>query len=171
VNRYFSDIIISLLVLLAVSVVCVLTLLEPGVQKKSESVMSAFEVSSIAPSVLDSEGSLEFSRRPSSVNSEEVTSQVIQASFLCDEKSTQEKVQHKSGKLMMMNFKMCAKNAVSISLKNHSNGFKAQIFKVGKENYKTDFIQLSKGSNHLKLEIILKDGQKLEDSLVILTGS
>lgn len=133
--------------------------------------MSAYEVSSIVPDVFSSGELSEMPRRPASINSEAAKSQIINAAFLCDEKTKNEKVQQKVGKLMMMNFKVCAKNAVSVSLINESNGFKAQVFKIDTENYKTDFIQLSKGSNHLRVQIILKDGQKLEDSLVILTGS
>ncbi len=56
-------------------------------------------------------------------------------------------------------------------IKNETNGFKAQIFKIESAKFKTDFIQLNKGTNKLLLEAILKDGQKVVQTLEILTGS
>lgn len=56
-------------------------------------------------------------------------------------------------------------------IKNETNGFKAQIFKIEAEKFKTDFIQLNKGVNKVLLEGILKDGQKIVQTLEILSGS
>lgn len=56
-------------------------------------------------------------------------------------------------------------------VKNETNGFKAQIFKVEAEKFKTDFIQLNKGMNKVLLEGVLKDGQKIVQTLEILSGS
>ena len=56
-------------------------------------------------------------------------------------------------------------------VKNETNGFKAQIFKIESEKFKTDFIQLNKGMNKVLLEGVLKDGQKIVQTLEILSGS
>jgi hypothetical protein len=73
----------------------------------------------------------------------------------------------------MINFKICkeSKSLNKIIIENQSNGFKAQVFKLEANNFKTDYIQLNEGLNKLKLEVILKDGQKLAESLEILSGS
>ncbi|MES2802780.1 MAG: hypothetical protein V4654_09835 [Bdellovibrionota bacterium] len=57
----------------------------------------------------------------------------------------------------------CAKqmNLVkSIELINKTNGYNAQLFKLSKTQFNSDFIQLDKGVNHLEFEISLNDGQK-----------
>lgn len=99
-----------------------------------------------------------------------VPSQVLVKDFFCNNLLTTHQV---DSHLVMLNFKICKglKNVDSVSLFNQTNGFKAQIFKTDGFNYKTDFIQLSKGSNKITVEVVLKDGQKKHDSLVILTGS
>lgn len=109
-------------------------------------------------------------RAPASVD--ENTSLVLNKEFLCNPsaKPVQDKVvKH----MVMINFKMCQelKSVLNVALENQSNGFKAQIFKVEKNNFKTDYIQLNEGLNRLKLNVVLKDGQKLEESLEILSGS
>lgn len=57
----------------------------------------------------------------------------------------------------------CAKqfNQVkNIELINKTNGYNAQLFKLSKTDFNSDFIQLDKGSNELQFEISLNDGQK-----------
>ena len=56
-------------------------------------------------------------------------------------------------------------------IKNETNGFKAQIFTISAKKFKTDFIQLNRGLNKLSLLGVLKDGQKIEQTLEILSGS
>ena len=75
--------------------------------------------------------------------------------------------------LVMLNFRLCKdqKKIATLSLINKTNGFKAQIFQPDLESYKTDYIQLSEGSNNIVVEVVLKDGQISRESLVILTGS
>lgn len=109
-------------------------------------------------------------RIPASIS--ETSAPVLNKEFFCrpNVKVAQEKV----GKsLVMISFKLCPKLKLitQITIENQSNGFKAQIFKVENEKFKTDYIQLNNGVNHLKLEAVLKDGQKLEESLEILSGS
>lgn len=109
-------------------------------------------------------------RTPASIS--ETTAPVLTKEFFClpGGKVTQEKV----GKpLVMISFKVCPKQKLisQMTIENQSNGFKAQIFKVENDKFKTDYIQLNSGANHLKLEAVLKDGQKLEESLEILSGS
>lgn len=97
---------------------------------------------------------------------------ILNKEFLC--KPSAKQVQDKVGKsLVMISFKMCTKEKliVNVALENQSNGFKAQIFKLEKNKFKTDYIQLNNGINKLRLEVILKDGQKLEESLEILSSS
>lgn len=112
-----------------------------------------------------------FLRGPASVQNDK-DSLILSKEFLCDSPlgAVQEKV---SQHLVMINFKMCRepKNVREIFIENQSNGFKAQIFKLEANNFKTDYIQLNQGLNKLKLEVILKDGQKLAESLEILSGS
>lgn len=110
------------------------------------------------------------SRAPASV--EKNASPVLNKEFLC--KPSAKPVQDKVGQhMVMINFKMCQelKSVLNVALENQSNGFKAQIFRVEKNNFKTDYIQLNEGLNRLKLNVVLKDGQKLEESLEILSGS
>jgi len=101
-------------------------------------------------------------------------SQVITQNFFCNH-SLDTKAASKSveSELVMVDFKICKdlKNVEAVHLINQTNGFKAHIFKTDNFSYKTDFIQLNKGSNKITVEVVLKDGQKKQDSLVILTGS
>ena len=112
------------------------------------------------------------SRGPASVQAELGTS--LNKSFFCnhslDSKTASSKV---SKNLVMLNFKLCKdqKKIATVSLMNKTNGFKAQIFQPNLESYKTDYIQLSEGSNNIVVEVVLKDGQISRESLVILTGS
>ncbi len=112
------------------------------------------------------------SRSPASVQPELGTS--LTKSFFCnhsyDSKTALSKVPKN---LVMLNFKLCKdpKKIATLSLMNKTNGFKAQIFQPDLESYKTDYIQLSEGSNNIVVEVVLKDGQISRESLVILTGS
>lgn len=56
-------------------------------------------------------------------------------------------------------------------VKNISNGFKAQVFKISGQNFRTDFLQLNDGLNKIEIEGILKDGQKIVQTLEIQSGS
>ena len=109
-------------------------------------------------------------RAPASVP--EVTAPVLNKEFFC--RPHRKVVPDKVGKsFVMISFKMCSKPKLitNVAIENQSNGFKAQIFKVENDKFKTDYIQLNNGVNQLKLEVVLKDGQKLEESLEILSGS
>ena len=111
-------------------------------------------------------------RGPASLQPELGTS--LTKSFFCnhtyDNKTTSSKVPKN---LVMLNFKLCKdqKKIAALSLINKTYGFKAQIFQPDLESYKTDYIQLSEGSNNIVVEVVLKDGQISRESLVILTGS
>jgi hypothetical protein len=101
-------------------------------------------------------------------------SQVITQNFFCNHSlETKAAVKSVDSALVMVDFKICKdlKNVEAVHLINQTNGFKAHIFKTDNFSYKTDFIQLNKGSNKITVEVVLKDGQKKQDSLVILTGS
>lgn len=47
-----------------------------------------------------------------------------------------------------------------IELMNKTNGYNAQLFKLNKAEFNSDFIQLDEGDNQLEFEISLNDGQK-----------
>ncbi|MCC2677627.1 MAG: hypothetical protein K0R29_203 [Pseudobdellovibrio sp.] len=101
-------------------------------------------------------------------------SQVITQNFFCNHSlDTKAAAKSVDSALVMVDFKICKdlKNVEAVHLINQTNGFKAHIFKTDNFSYKTDFIQLNKGSNKITVEVVLKDGQKKQDSLVILTGS
>ena len=122
------------------------------------------EIVSVQPSLV---------RAPASVEPNTDSFTTLSKDFLCKNKAhtlLQDKV---SKHMVMINFKICKelKSVSEIIIENQSNGFKAQIFKLEANNYKTDYIQLNEGLNKLKLEFILKDGQKLAESLEILSGS
>ena len=74
--------------------------------------------------------------------------------------------------LVMLNLNLCHEvQPTGVSITNMTNGFKAQLFKLTAKNYRTDFIQLNKGTNILVIESVLKDGQKKVQTLEILSGS
>lgn len=56
-------------------------------------------------------------------------------------------------------------------VRNDTNGFRAHVFNVERGKFKTDFIQLKHGNNKIVLEGILKDGQKIVQTLDIISGS
>lgn len=112
-------------------------------------------------------------RAPASINSEMATSS-LQKNFFCNHSyDRKQNVAQVSHNMVMLNFKLCkdSKKIGKVSLVNETNGFKAQIFQPNLNSYKTDYIQLSEGSNNIMIEVVLKDGQISRESLVILTGS
>lgn len=119
------------------------------------------------------ENNRNLARRPASQNQNDLS--VLQKEFLCKTATPmQNKVSDRVSKnLVAISFKLCYESKLTdrVVLQNQSNGFKAHIFKINKNFFKTDFIQLNSGLNILKLEVFLKDGQKLEESLEILSGT
>ena len=75
--------------------------------------------------------------------------------------------------LMMLELSSCVelKDKHQLWVKNETNGFRAQIFKIDRLKFKTDFLQLNKGFNKVSLEGVLKDGQKIVQTLEVLSGS
>ena len=75
--------------------------------------------------------------------------------------------------LLVLELTSCSnlKEKNQLWIKNETNGFKAQIFTISAKKFKTDFIQLNHGLNKLSLLGVLKDGQKVEQTLEILSGS
>ncbi len=112
------------------------------------------------------------SRAPAAIDRQTVTA--LEKTFFCNH-TTELKTKPTTvqNNLVMLSFKMCksSKEITEVTIKNVTNGFRAQIFQPLKERYKTDYIQLSEGSNNIILEVVLKDGQINRESLVILTGS
>ena len=90
--------------------------------------------------------------------------------IFCDAKSLH---LDSSSQLLMLEITACLnlKEKNQLWIKNETNGFKAQIFTLGAKKFKTDFIQLNPGLNKLSLLGVLKDGQKVEQTLEILSGS
>lgn len=109
-------------------------------------------------------------RKPASVVERSQLS--IDKEFFCKTNSAVRHSRTQQG-MVMINFSFCLAEKLikSVNLKNETNGFVAQIFQLGENKFKTDYIQLTEGLNNLQLEVILKDGQKLQESLEILSGS
>lgn len=72
---------------------------------------------------------------------------------------------------ILINFSTCLEDSANIesfNIENKRNGFKAHVFVMDQNKYKTDFVQLSPGENLIEVEVILKNGQKNLDSFEIL---
>jgi hypothetical protein len=54
-----------------------------------------------------------------------------------------------------------------VEIKNESNGFTASVFDMGENHYKTDLIQLSAGSNEIRIRSHLPDGSTEEQTVTI----
>lgn len=166
VKKFLSEakfILIFFLVLTALTVFSYVDLFsEKKTSRKSLETLN-HEIVTVKPSLV---------RAPASVEPEK-DSFTLSKEFLCNKRAEvllQDKV---SKHMVMINFTICKepKSVREVFIENQSNGFKAQIFKLEANNFKTDYIQLNEGLNKLKLEVILKDGQKLAESLEILSGS
>lgn len=98
--------------------------------------------------------------------------QTLKSEFLCGE-SEKNRFKKVTQQLIILNFKICkpVKSVRHVWVKNYSNGFKAQVFRLSEKKYQTDFIQLNKGSNQLLIDFVLKNGQKKSQQLEIIAGS
>lgn len=110
-------------------------------------------------------------RVPASV--QETKMPTLEKDFFCNHSLDDSRSERIPKSMVMLNFKLCKENKLidKISIKNETNGFRAQVFKTDNFKFKTDYIQLNSGSNRIMVEVILKDGQKNVDSLEILSGS
>lgn len=103
-------------------------------------------------------------------------SNVIKANIFCPDETPlfRHSILSKKSKqsLVMLNLNVCEdlKSSRHIWIKNQTNGFKAQVFKMGDKSYRTDFIQLNSGINKMSVEAVLKDGQKRVQALQITSG-
>lgn len=88
--------------------------------------------------------------------------------FFADQLSVPSKVQSGHVILKLSQCKDFVGPVKSISLVNQTNGYNAQLFKVGKSELNSDFIQLDPGDNELKFEFSLNDGQKKSHVVKIL---
>jgi hypothetical protein len=167
VRKLFSEVKLALLFLILVSILSGFTLVDKDPEKivlnkaaSQNKVGSAISVGQF------------FKRTPASVNV--ATDTTLSTQFFCPhEKTLQMPMQKVKKNMVMLSFKICLDEKLiqSVTLFNETNGFRAQIFKHDLGQYKTDYIQLNNGSNKVQAEVVLKDGQKTVDSLVILTGS
>lgn len=111
-----------------------------------------------------------FDRRPAAVGTSDAFT--LKKELLCQRigPALSDRV---TNRLVMLNFKLCheVKGVREMLIENQSNGFRAQIFRMEDQSFKTDYIQLNEGMNRLKLQVVLKDGQKREESLEILSDS
>jgi hypothetical protein len=167
VRKLFSEIKFALLFLVVISVLSALTLID----NEPEKIVLNKAATQNTSSVIGVEK--QFKRIPANANVSSETSLVAQ--FFCKQEKPlllkpTEKVKNN---MVMLSFKICLddKQIQSVTILNETNGFRAQIFKHNLGQYKTDYIQLNEGSNKVSAEVVLKDGQKSSDSLVILTGS
>lgn len=115
-------------------------------------------------------------REPSSIQAPTpvvpaVSEDVINLGVFCRESVSNATKAHQKTKksLVMLNLKVCEelKSARHIWILNRTNGFKAQIFKVNMQNFRTDFVQLNSGLNDLRIEAVLKNGQTINQSVKI----
>lgn len=111
-------------------------------------------------------------RSPSSIveKKTEAQDQKLAIIAFCDPKTLHLK---STTHLLMLELTSCLplKEKYLLRIKNETNGFKAQVFKVNSKKFKTDFIQLNQGINKILLEGVLKDGQKIVQTLEILSAS
>ncbi len=113
----------------------------------------------------------EKSRTPASTTIKpEKTSQQIATVIFCDQKDLNIKSENH---LLMLELTSCSglKEKHQLWVTNESNGFKAQVFKLSTKRFKTDFIQLNSGTNKIQIEGVLKDGQKITQTLYIESAS
>lgn len=109
------------------------------------------------------------SRQPASVDNSKPTKNSVKVKLFCGPSA----MKLNFGKsLLMLEVSTCQKlfGKHQLWVRNKSNGFKAQVFKTSDQNFKTDFLQLNKGSNIIEVEGILKDGQKITQTLEIQSG-
>lgn len=108
-------------------------------------------------------------RRPAGLKSEK--KEALKVDIFCSDPSNS-RFKKVSQSLVMLDLNICEvlKSERHIWVKNTTNGFKAQVFKTGTQNFRTDFIQLNSGNNNLVIDSILKDGHKRTQSLEILSG-
>ncbi len=110
-------------------------------------------------------------RKPASVeNHQSGKDQKLALMLFCDSKSLHN-VAH--AQMLMLELTSChqLKDKHQLWIKNETNGFKAQIFKLTAKKFKTDFIQLSPGKNIITVDGVLKDGQTIKQTLEILSAS
>lgn len=166
-SKLFSEIKFALLFLILISVLSGFTLIN---NESEKIVLNKAAIQNTASAISVDEL---FKRAPASVNGP--TDLTLSTQFFCKhQKELVVKPTQKVKKnMVMLSFKICLdeKQIQSVTLLNETNGFRAQIFKHDLGHYKTDYIQLNEGSNKVSAEVVLKDGQKSLDSLVILTGS
>jgi hypothetical protein len=109
-------------------------------------------------------------RSPAAVDIKKIKPQSQKIKVFCDSKDLHF---HFDQSLVMLEVNSCQKlqGKHQIWIRNLSNGFKAQVFKLSDQNFKTDFLQLQSGINKIEIEGILKDGQKIVQKLEIQSGS
>jgi hypothetical protein len=171
VKRFFirTRYILIFFVLLSAATVFSYIDLSPEVAKPEQNLSEMMKQNTLQPKVEESE------RAPASVS--DSSRLQIGSAVLCRHGSYKTGVSHSVGRrLVMLDFKVCPgledlAQKESFKLENTSNGFKAQIFRIDRDNFKTDYIQLNEGLNKLSFEVVLKDGQKRIESLDILSGS
>ena len=111
------------------------------------------------------------SRQPASVKINSLSKdQKLAFVLFCDSKNLRSEVK---AQLLMLELTSChdLKDKHQLWIKNETNGFKAQVFRLTAKKFKTDFIQLSSGKNIISIDGVLKDGQNLKQTLEILSGS
>lgn len=109
-------------------------------------------------------------RQPAAVAERPVQNNTRKIKVFCD--PVELKVRSEKS-LLMLEVSSCKElnGKHQLWVKNISNGFKAQVFKISGQNFRTDFLQLNDGVNKIEIEGILKDGQKIVQTLEIQSGS
>ena len=110
------------------------------------------------------------SRQPASSVTPATREQKLSFVLFCDSKILSGAAQ---AQMLMLELTSCSalKEKHQLYIKNETNGFKAQVFKLTGKKFKTDFIQLSPGKNIITVDGVLKDGQIIKQTLEILSAS
>ena len=168
-----------ILFFLALTVVTVLSYFDFSTEKTvviGRSIASVERQLSVGVAAQVSPVSSGFSQTSLSHPTKKNESNVIKANIFCPDEaplfrhSTLSKKSKQS--LVMLNLNVCEdlKSSRHIWIKNQTNGFKAQVFRMGDQSYRTDFIQLNSGINKMSVEVVLKNGQKKIQALQITSG-
>lgn len=171
VRRRHKSVFVALLSLLITSVVSGYYIFKPSASRRAIASLTSRAPASIAPIepiITEPEStffSLDEIKKPTPF---ETTLKLdCQDLFVTNSRNTSASV---SSDHVILKLSRCADQFAQIKkieLINKTNGYNAQLFKLNRADFNSDFIQLDKGLNQLEFEISLNDGQKKSQILKI----